>query len=158
MSPAISIVGNVCRAWVASADEHSFAGRLKVAAFLHFFVGLCGMFFLILMGPWMTAVLFGAEFAVGIDVMVPIGVYFFLWSLETVTSRHMLANMGGISHLYLITLTISIPGACALLVAGRYSGAVGGAWVLASVMATLVVSQAIAACTLWGRPETSTNP
>lgn len=139
-SVAISVTGNTLMGWVARAKGRMFVKRCGLAASAHFLVGLIGFTVLVVLGPELTGLLFG-DFRMADEDCRWFGLYFFLWSMETVTGRHVLANK---HHTRALLLSTSVGGAFGLISipwAASTMGSTGAAIAMCSAMTVIVLLQ-----------------
>ncbi|MBC2931651.1 hypothetical protein [Nocardioides sp. zg-1228] len=135
---AISVTGNSLMGWVARAEGPAFVRRCAVAAAAHAGIGMLGLSVIVVAGPELTGLLFG-EFRMAQEDCVWFGCYYLLWSLETVTGRHVLANKHQTRPLLLSTLVGGVFGLVGVPVAAGAIGSTGAVMAMCGAMAIIVL-------------------
>lgn len=137
---AVGIVAtsSTLQGWVLAADESSYRARVRRAAGAHLAVGLIGGLGLAVAGDTVTRILFGADLRASTGLLVPLGCFFALWSLETLTSRYLLAPHGALRPLVASSVCgLAVAVAVMPALAERH-GAGGIAWAMTlGMLATL---------------------
>jgi O-antigen/teichoic acid export membrane protein len=148
---SVSALGNALQGWVAEAlpERATLARRLRVAVLLHLALGATGLLAFALLGPWLTAALFGA--AVGIDEVTALGfgVATLGISLGTACGRIGLVTLGARHAFMTCVLVASALGVAGLLIGGGMWGAPGAAWGLGLAELASGVGQGIVLLAVW---------
>jgi PST family polysaccharide transporter len=118
--------------------------RVKTSVLLHATLGVAGFVGLSLLGPFLSRALFGPALAIPQAASVALGLFYLLWSIETVTGRHVLATRGETRTLLVTTCVGSAIGVPAIAAAARLAGAIGASWGLAGALALIVLLQSAA--------------
>ncbi|MCX2934734.1 hypothetical protein ORI20_31190 [Mycobacterium sp. CVI_P3] len=142
---AFGALSNALQGWIAESEGPSFARRVKTSVLLHTMVGLAGFVAFSFLGPSISGTLFGPALAVPQAACIPLGMFYALWSIETVTGRHVLATRGETRALLVTTALGSAIGVPAIAVGARFAGATGASWGLAGALALIVLLQSVAA-------------
>ena len=101
---AIVAVGNALSPWVAESHGSQFVRRARLALAAHTTLGVIGLLGIALLGPWVSALLFGERLAVGSATATAFGAYFLFVSLQTVLARHILVSRGRVRVVLAATL------------------------------------------------------
>jgi PST family polysaccharide transporter len=124
---AIIAVGNALSPWVAVSRGAQFGRRARVALVAHTVLGVLGCAAIILLGPWVTAVLFGSRFAISVPTAAGFGAYFLAVSVHTVLARHILITRGVVRPVLVGTIGGAVVGTPAVLFGALTYGASGAA-------------------------------
>lgn len=140
----IAALSNGLTAWVAEASGETFVIRAKQSLRLHLALGILGFIGLSVLGPAASSLLFSPALSVSRPLTIAMGVFFLLWSVETVVSRHILASRGKTRAMLASTLAGSTVGVAALLLASTH-GAVAAGWALVAALGLIVALQSLVA-------------
>lgn len=134
-------LANALQAWIAEASGAARGRRMRLAIASHAGFGLLGCAVLTLAGPWVSALLFGAEAAAGIDVLLAMGIVFAFFSLRTSLSRHVLFAAGQATTVMRATLWSSAIGVPVMVALALIFGPVGAAagYAFTEVAATVLL-------------------
>jgi O-antigen/teichoic acid export membrane protein len=125
----VSALGNALQGWVAevSADRAQLGRRLRLTVLLHAGLGLLGLAAFALIGPPLTALLFGREVAIDEPTALGFGVATLGIALGTACGRIGLVTLGARTSFMTCVLIASAIGVVGLLVGGSLWGAAGAA-------------------------------
>jgi len=155
-SLGISTLANALQGWVAESSGSEFVRRIRVTFLLHLAVGVVGLVVVGGFAQELTRLLFGAELQTSPATGRFLAVFFFLWSLETVTGRHVLATRRRTDVLFITTAVGSVVGVGAVATGAAVAGAPGAAAGLALSLFLIVLIQSYWAIRLV-RIEQSSN-
>ncbi|GAA1744118.1 lipopolysaccharide biosynthesis protein [Microbacterium paludicola] len=133
--------GNALQGWVVEDDRAHLVARARTAVLLHGALGLAGFAAFALLGPWLTAVLFGEKVAIDRITAVLFGVAILCVSLTTALGRHVLVAYGRSRDLFVSVISGAVVGVPATLILAGLLGAPGGAIGLASAEAVVLAVQ-----------------
>jgi O-antigen/teichoic acid export membrane protein len=133
--------GNALQGWVVEDDRAHLARRLRTALLLHGGLGVLGLAAFAGLGPWLTAVLFGAGLALDRPTAVLFGVAILCISLTTSLGRHLLIALRRTREVFLSVVAGAVVGVPATLVLASLWGSAGGAAGLASAEAAVLLLQ-----------------
>lgn len=146
-----SALGNALQGWVVEDQRTRFTQRARKAILLHAILGILGLTGFGLLGPWLSAALFGDVVAIDTATALGFGVATLGIALGTALGRVILIGLGARRE-FLVSVTV---GACvgipAIIVLASAYGAAGGAWGLALSEIVSVTTQAIFAGLAWRR-------
>lgn len=135
-SVAIAALSNSLQGWVAEASTDSrFTSRCFVSLGFHGILGTTGLLVLTGFGPQLTSIIFGSHLQSDRMTTGAFGVFFLFWSLEAVTSRHVLGTLGKTRPLLAATAVGSVTGVIAVAVATPHFGPPGAAVSVAGAVA-----------------------
>lgn len=140
-SLGISTTANALQGWVSESSGSSFVRRIRVTFLLHLAVGLAGLVVIGGFAQELTRLLFGPELQTSRATGRFLGVFFLLWSLETVTGRHVLATRRRTDVLFVSTAIGSVVGVAAVATGASTAGAPGAAAGLAFSLFLIVLIQ-----------------
>jgi hypothetical protein len=140
---SVSALGNSLQGWVVERGSAQFGRRIRVSLLLHLALGVAGLAGFALLGPWLSAALFGPQVAIDFATALGLGVATLGIALGTSLGRITLIGMGGRRAFLTSVLIGSCVGVPAILVLSSMFGAAGGAWGLALGEAASVIAQAI---------------
>jgi PST family polysaccharide transporter len=109
-------------------EARELGRRLRITIMLHGGLGLLGFLAFWLIGPWLTALLFGATVAIDTVTALGFGVATLGISLGTAFGRIGLITLDARKTFMVCVLIASALGVGALLVGGGLGGAAGAAW------------------------------
>jgi O-antigen/teichoic acid export membrane protein len=150
---AVSALGNALQGWVAevSAQRSALARRLRIAVLLHVALGLVGLITFALIGPALTALLFGPEVAIDELTALGFGVAAVGIALGTACGRIGLITLGARNAFAACVVAASAIGITGLLVGGALAGAAGAAWGLGIAELASGLTQGIVLLGIWRR-------
>jgi O-antigen/teichoic acid export membrane protein len=150
---AVSALGNALQGWVAEAlHQRDLLGRrLRIAVLLHAGLGLAGLLAFALIGPGLTALLFGPLVAIDEATAFGFGVAALGISLGTACGRIGLVTLGARKTFMWCVLGASVAGVTGLLVGGAAWGAPGAAWGLGLAELASGIVQGAVLLGLWRR-------
>jgi O-antigen/teichoic acid export membrane protein len=145
------------QSWVGEVDGALRRRRLHLVLLTHAGFGLLGALVLTALGPWVSAVLFGADNAAGVDLLLAMGIVFAFLSIRTSMTRHVLFPAGQARLVMRATLVATAIGVPSMIGLSLWIGPLGAAigYALTEGLATLF---------LWGpcvaalRAVTDTDP
>jgi len=153
---AVSALGNALQGWTVESGRERVAERLRVVAALHAGLGILGLLAFGLLGPWLTALLFGE--AVAIDGLTAwgFGVATLGVSLGTAFGRIGLIVHNARRAFMTCVLIAAGIGVTGLIVGAVLFGAAGAAWGLGIAEACSAVLQGgvLLAVMRWRRAAT----
>jgi hypothetical protein len=125
----VSALGNGLQGWVAeaAAERAQLARRLRLAVLLHAGLGILGLAAFTLIGPPLTALLFGREVAIDEPTALGFGVATLGIALGTACGRIGLVTLDARTSFMTCVLIASAIGVVGLLVGGGLWGAAGAA-------------------------------
>lgn len=138
-SIGISATSNGLMSWVSTGAGYEFGRRVRASLMLQLATGGVGAVGLIVLGPALSEVLFGAQFQADRWMCAGFGVYFFFWALETVMGRQVLAARDHHSALLVATICGAAVGAGCTLFLAEVHGASAASWGLGAGMAVTVL-------------------
>ncbi|HEX7835176.1 MAG TPA: polysaccharide biosynthesis protein [Pseudolysinimonas sp.] len=150
---AVSALGNALQGWVAevSAERATLARRLRTAVLLHAALGLVGLLMFALIGPALTALLFGPEVAIDELTALGFGVAAVGIALGTACGRIGLITLGARNAFAICVVVASTIGITGLLVGGSIAGAPGAAWGLGIAELASGLAQGVVLLGVWRR-------
>lgn len=117
------------QSWIGEDSGRERARRMSLALCVHTGFGILGAAILIGLGPFVSWLLFGAQNAAGVDVLIAMGVVFLFLSVRTSLTRHIMFPTGGariVTKATLIASAIGIPTMVALaILVGPLGAAIG---------------------------------
>ena len=137
---AVVAVANAFQSWVLEPHGHDVRRRHQTALLAHVGLGLAGGLAIALLGPWATAVLFGADVAAQPLPSALFGVAFVCISIATPLIRNLLIPADRFRTVFAATITAAAVG-LVIMIAGSAAGsaAVVSLGVAASEFAALAV-------------------
>jgi len=140
---AVSALGNALQGWTVEAGAGSVPRRLRVVVALHAGLGVLGLLAFGLLGPWLTALLFGETVAIDALTAWGFGVATLGVSLGTAFGRIGLI-VHGARHAFMVCVLIAAGiGVTGLIVGAAIFGAAGAAWGLGIAEACSAVLQGV---------------
>lgn len=149
-------LANALQAWIAEAHGHARARRMRRAVGAHVVFGLLGWVVLGGLGHWASLLLFGAEAAAPVDVLIVLGLAFAFFSTRTSLTRHVLLPAGESHAVMRATLLGTVLGVPTMIILGITVGPLGVAIGFAATEAVatgLLVKRSAAAVRLLERQE-----
>lgn len=137
----IVVTSSVLTAWVAEAKGAVFRRRVGVSLAVHTVLGVVGALGLGLLGPAASELLLGEDLRMSTATGFAFGLFYLGWSIETVTSRHVLAARRRTTSLLVSTIIGSAVGCVAIVIGGQQWGTTGAASGLAIGIATILLIQ-----------------
>lgn len=132
-------LGNALQSWTVEAGVGARARRVRLALVAHGALGLFGLAGLATLGPWVSAILFGAAASADRTVLVLLGVVFACFSLRTSLQRHLLFPLGATRAVLYATVAGSVIGIPLMVVLSQTLGPIGAAFGYAVSEATSTV-------------------
>lgn len=150
---AVSALGNALQGWVAeaSADRQVLGRRLRAAVGMHLALGVAGLGAFAVLGPVLTALLFGSAVAIDEPTALGFGVAALGISLGTACGRIGLVTLGARTTFMWCVLAASAIGVTGLLVGGALAGAAGAAAGLGAAELASGLAQGVVLLILWRR-------
>lgn len=150
---AVSALGNALQGWVAEAshERNELGRRLRIAVLLHAALGLAGLLAFVLIGPALTALLFGQAVAIDELTALGFGIAALGIALGTACGRIGLVTLGARTAFMSCVLGASAVGIAGLLTGGALWGATGAAWGLGIAEFGSGVVQGLVLMALWRR-------
>lgn len=150
---AVTALGNALQGWVAEALEHRAAlgRRLRIAVLLHAALGIAGLIAFAMLGPALTAILFGHAVAIDGLTALGFGVATLGISLGTACGRIGLITLGARKTFMVCVLIAAGIGVLGLLIGGRFWGADGAACGLGAAELTSGLLQGAVLLVRWRR-------
>jgi len=146
---SVSALGNSLQGWVVEGGQADFARRTRLSLLIHSTLGLAGFAGFALLGPPLSAFLFGQAVAISELTALGFGVATIGIALGTAIGRITLVALGARRQFMtsvLIGATVGVP---TILLLSHTFGAAGGAWGLATGEIASVTAQAIFAVSQW---------
>ena len=136
---AVTATGNAFQGWTLEPDVVDRRRRHLAAVAAHVVLGLLGGAFLVVLGPWVTGLLFGGAVAAPRDVCAAYAVSFLLISASSPAIRNLLVPDGQ-TRLVLVWTSVSAVVGVVVMVATAASGWLAGvAWGMAASEAALLL-------------------
>lgn len=157
----VQVFGNAFQGWVGETvtdqtDRPTLSRRMRAALAVHVLLGMVGLLVLGLLGPVISAVLFGAQVAASSEVCWLYGIAYLCIAVNTTTGKHILVPLGGIHSVLVSGVAGAVCGLALMAILGTLAGGPGVAAGFAASEAAVVVVQVVAiARTIKGRPQTS---
>jgi O-antigen/teichoic acid export membrane protein len=148
---SVSALGNAVQGWVVEDDRAHFTARARRSLLMHAALGAAGVLGFALLGPWLSAALFGADNAIDELTALGFGVATLGVALGTSLGRVTLVGLGARRQFMIsvfIAATVGIPSVLAL---SSMFGAAGGAWGLALGELASVTAQSLFLRAVWRR-------
>ncbi len=155
---SVSALGNALQGWVVEEDREHFALRARKALLLHGMLGLLGLAAFLLLGPWLSGILFGDAVAIDFATAAGFGVATLGIAVGTAVGRVILIGLGARREFLISVIIGASIGVPAIILLSWIFGAAGGAWGLAIGEAASVTSQSIFAVRRWTQTANGTNP
>ncbi len=140
---SVSALGNALQGWVVEEGTAAFGRRVRTSFLLHLGLGLMGFAAFALLGPWLSAVLFGPTVAIDELTALGLGAATLGIALGTSLGRITLIGMGGNRAFLASVLLAAAVGVPSIILLSSSFGAAGGAWGLAIGELVSVTAQAI---------------
>jgi len=122
-------LASALQSWVGEVTGPARGRRVRVALLAHTGFGLLGGAVLAALGHWVSLVLFGADAAAGVDLLIAMGLVFMFLSIRTSMTRHALFPAGQaavVMRASLIATAVGVPVMIALAIAiGPLGAALG---------------------------------
>ena len=135
-------VANALQAWAAEAGAGTMRARTLVAVRIHSAIGIVGWLGVAALGPRATRILFGDDTAADREVLIVLGLAFFLFAVRTGLTRHVLFPAGrgrDVMRAGVIGSMVGIPAmAAGVFGVGAVGAAVGFALSEVTMVAVLV--------------------
>ena len=148
---SVSALGNALQGWVVEENRARFAERAKRSFLLHSALGVSGLLAFTLLGPWLSAVLFGDALAIDQLTAMGFGVATLGIALGTTLGRVTLVGLGARREFMASVFIAAAVGIPSILALSASFGAAGGAWGLALGEVASVIAQSIFVRRAWGR-------
>jgi O-antigen/teichoic acid export membrane protein len=155
---AASALGNATQGWVVEAGGEAFAARVRRALLAHVALGVTGFAAFALLGPWLSAFLFGATVAIDEVAALGFGVAAFGICVGTGLGRVVLVALGARREFLICVLLGASAGVPAILVLASAFGAAGGAWGLAIGEIVSTSAQAVFVAIRWSKSRSEPRP
>ncbi len=139
-------LANALQSWTAEVVGAARMRRLRIALALHGGFGVLGMVVLGLLGPPVSALMFGEPAAAPLGVCFAFGLGFAMYSLRTSMARHVLFPAGDQTTVMRATLVATVIGIPLMVAGGVLFGPFGvalGYGVTESVSTVLLVSRTL---------------
>lgn len=146
---SVSALGNALQGWVVERGTEEFGRRIRVSFALHLSLGLLGFAAFALLGPWLSAVLFGPQVAIDEMTALGLGTATVGIALGTTLGRITLIGMGANRAFLASVLLAACFGVPSIILLSSVFGAAGGAWGLAIGEGVSVIAQTVSV--LWMR-------
>jgi len=156
-----SALGNATQGWVVEAGGEAFAARVRRALLAHVALGLAGFTAFALLGPWISAFLFGETVAideVAVNPALGFGVAAFGICVGTGLGRVVLVALGARREFLICVLLGASAGVPSILLLASAFGAAGGAWGLAIGEIVSTTAQALFVASRWSKSRPSSGP
>lgn len=140
---AITALSDSLQGWVSEAQGPLGRRRGMQALGAHAVLGLAGVLGITLLGPWLSAVLFGEQLAGGRASFAGFGIAFLAISLNTSLSKHVLVPLGRTGFVLLSTTIGAVVGVTSITVFGHLYGAPGAAAAFAVSEVAVTAVQAV---------------
>jgi O-antigen/teichoic acid export membrane protein len=150
---SVSALGNAVQGWVVEENRQEFTQRARVSFILHLVLGLLGLAAFVLLGPWLSGALFGAEVAIDLSTAVAFGVATLGIALGTALGRVILVGLEARRDFMVSVIIGAAVGIPAVVILASTFGAAGGAWGLALAELVSVACQAVFVARRWPKPE-----
>ncbi|MTB89565.1 hypothetical protein H9L21_14700 [Aeromicrobium senzhongii] len=143
---AVSTLSNALQAWVLEHDGPRGVRRRRSSVVAHIALGITGFLGFALLGPSVTSLLFGEDFASTYVVSIFFGLAFLAVSVSSVVIKHLMVPARLTRQILLATLVGAIAGIAMILSVARTSEDAGAAfsYLVAEGMVALVLSIAYA--------------
>jgi O-antigen/teichoic acid export membrane protein len=141
---SVTTLSDSVQGYVSEVHGRDSRRRGTAALAAHAGLGLAGLAFIALLGPWLSAVLFGEDLAVGSATFLGLGVAFLAISLNTSLGKHLLVPMGRTGVVLLSTVVGAVIGVVSIAVFGSLYGAPGAAAAFAVSEVAVTAVQAVA--------------
>lgn len=148
---SVSALGNALQGWVVEDQRAHFAHRARRSFVLHAALGLLGLGGFALLGPWLSAFLFGDTVTIDEPTALAFGVATLLIAIGTSLGRVTLVGLGARREFMTSVFIGAGVGIPAILVLAAFAGAAGGAWGLAMGELASVTAQALFLRAVWAR-------
>ena len=140
---AVSAVGNALQGWVVERGGATFAHRIRQSLIIHSVLGGFGLLTFALIGPPLSAFLFGDVVAMDQNTALGFGAATLAISLNTSLGRHILVGLGLNRQMMVSVFVGAGVGVPTILVLSALYGAPGGAWGLACSEVVVALVQAV---------------
>jgi O-antigen/teichoic acid export membrane protein len=140
----VTTLSDSVQGWVSEVHGRHSLRRGTAALAAHAGLGLAGLATIALLGPWLSAVLFGEDLAVGRATFVGFGVAFLAISLNTSLGKHLLVPIGRTGIVLLSTVVGAVIGVASIAVFGHLYGAPGAAAAFAVSEVAVTAVQVVA--------------
>lgn len=120
----VEATGNAFQAWVLESEPHRVR-RLNVSVVSHAALGLVGLLGLSTLGPWASAVVFGAEVGAERPTCIMLGVAYFSISTATPFIRNILVPHQRVNYIFASTVVSAVLGLVLMVSAALQGSAVG---------------------------------
>ncbi len=148
---SVSALGNALQGWIVEDNRAQFAERAKRSFLLHAGLGLFGLLAFASLGPWMSALLFGDQFAIDLMTAIGFGVATFGIALGTSLGRVTLVGLGARREFMSSVFIAAAVGIPAILLLSASYGAAGGAWGLAVGELASITAQSLFLRRVWAK-------
>lgn len=148
---SVSALGNALQGWVVEENRAHFAARAKRSLLLHGALGVLGLLGFAVLGPWLSAVLFGETLAIDFATAVGFGVATLGIALGTSLGRVTLVGLGARREFMISVFFAAAVGIPSILVLSGLFGAAGGAWGVALGEIASVTAQSVFLRLVWTR-------
>lgn len=118
-------LASALQSWVGEVTGPARGRRMRLALAAHAAFGVLGGVVLAVFGHWVSALLFGAQAAAGVDLVIAMGVVFAFLSLRTSMTRHVMFPAGRASTVMRATLAATIVGVPVMIALGLVIGPLG---------------------------------
>lgn len=118
-------LANALQSWSAEVTGAARLRRLRVALALHGGFGALGMLVLGLLGPPVSALMFGSDAMAPLGVCFALGLAFAMYSLRTSMTRHVLFPAGEQTAVMRATITATVVGVPLMVAGGLILGPLG---------------------------------
>lgn len=154
---SVSALGNALQGWVVEDQREHFRRRARASLALHFTLGILGMLAFVLVGPWLSGLLFGDVVAIDLATAVGLGVATLAISMGTALGRVLLIGLGARREFMMSVIAGALVGVPAVIALASMFGAAGGAWGLAIGEMVSVALQATFAILHWPRSRSANS-
>lgn len=148
---AASALGNATQGWVVEAGDAAFGQRARRALLAHAALGLLGFATFALLGPWISAFLFGDAVAIDELTALGFGVAAFGICVGTGLGRVVLIALGARREFLTCVVLGALTGVPSIILLASAFGAAGGAWGLAIGEIVSTTAQAFFVTLRWRR-------
>jgi O-antigen/teichoic acid export membrane protein len=140
-------LASALQSWVGEVTGFHRERRMRIALLAHGLFGLVGGVGLAVFGHWVSLILFGADAAAGVDVLIAMGIVFAFLSLRISMTRHVLFPTGRAATVMRATLLATALGVPVMVVLAIWLGPVGAAvgYALTEGLATVLLWRPCAA-------------
>lgn len=138
---AVTALGNSVQAW-ALEDEKQRGRRIRTAVILHTTLGILGGAALLILGPWISRLMFGNNLGAGIAIFGIYAISYILISTATPLIRLIAIPDAGVRFVAVCTLASGVVGISAMLGLAKIFGPIGSAAGLSIAELTMVVTLA----------------